>query len=304
MCIELQGPAIAKPVFRSLKELNRDFQQRQTCVTHDFRSLEELTQDFQRRQLVANQHFRSLNQLKCDFQQRHVIANRDFRSLAQLSQEFQKRQAANVDACRAVLDSESSCSQNVMVNSVHVLFGPAGTVQSIQVHIHQPPASRCCKAELNPAACYSRAELLSVFGALRAAGGRAPPVPRPVIRTVHMPCTTTKARKNTCVNVYKASCLDDEKLVATMEARLSWESGADAKNVETFGESEGGWSFDDFVAANAKLLLCHPPVKGNLDNSTAASDGTSSERGSLEGDCSEPVEEFLFPLSFLAKDPM
>merc|ERR1712224_436250 len=115
-----------------------------------------------------------------------------------------------------------------------------------------------------------------------------------------MGCTTTKAWRNTHVNLYKQDPnLDDENSLAKMEARLSWESGADAKNVETFGERTAGWTFDDFVAVNAKLPLCHAPIKSDLDNSTAASDGASSERGSLAGgeagDGAEPLEGPLFP---------
>lgn len=305
MCIDSQGPAGAKPVglrslkelrrdfqqrqigpavakltgFRSLKELSQNFQQRQIGAKRGFRSLEDLSRDFQQRQAMTKRGFRSLDQLNRAFQQRQMFANRTFRSLDQLSQEFQRLQTANV------LDSEVQdwgCSKNGMVNSLHLLLGPAGTVQCIEIHIVQPPPAKCRKAQGNASACYNRAELLGIFGALHAAGRRALAMPSPVIRTVHLPRTIMNVRRTPRVNLHEQDRnLDDERSIAKMETRLSWESGANAKNVETFGEHEGSWTFDDFVAANAKLPLCHAPVKGEPDNSTAASDGTASEHGSL-----------------------
>jgi hypothetical protein len=49
-------------------------------------------------------------------------------------------------------------------------------------------------------------------------------------------------------------CLDDEVLVAALEARLSRESGADAHNFETFGDDcAGGWSFEAALEANEQF---------------------------------------------------
>jgi len=47
-------------------------------------------------------------------------------------------------------------------------------------------------------------------------------------------------------------CLDDERILASLEARLDKESGADALNIQTFGTS-AGWSFEEAVEANNKL---------------------------------------------------
>mmetsp|Transcript_69352 Transcript_69352/g.224212 ORF Transcript_69352/g.224212 Transcript_69352/m.224212 type:complete len:431 (+) Transcript_69352:92-1384(+) len=47
--------------------------------------------------------------------------------------------------------------------------------------------------------------------------------------------------------------LDDEDLIVEMEDRLSRESGADAKNFETFGDCLGGWTFEEALEANARL---------------------------------------------------
>ncbi|CAK0886711.1 unnamed protein product [Prorocentrum cordatum] len=55
---------------------------------------------------------------------------------------------------------------------------------------------------------------------------------------------------------YHAS-FDDEYLIGKLEERLSKESGFDDMNEETFGESSG-WSFEEAVAANAKLAATLP----------------------------------------------
>lgn len=120
-----------------------------------------------------------------------------------------------------------------------------------------------------------------------------------------MPRTKAKGVKANGINLYEEDPnLDDEKCLVKLEARLSRESGADAKNSETFGDCEGGWSFDDAVQANAKLALSHFSPKGDLDTSTAASDGTSSEHGSHTGDTVELRSEPLSPLSFMLNYPM
>lgn len=47
---------------------------------------------------------------------------------------------------------------------------------------------------------------------------------------------------------------DDEQLLAALETRLSCESGADAKNVETFPHDDAGsWSYEQAAEANAAL---------------------------------------------------
>lgn len=57
---------------------------------------------------------------------------------------------------------------------------------------------------------------------------------------------------------YEDPRLDDEELVAELEARLDRELGADAKNFETFGD-EGddwcaqGWTFEEALFANSRL---------------------------------------------------
>jgi cold shock CspA family protein len=92
------------------------------------------------------------------------------------------------------------------------------------------------------------------------------------------------------------ACLDDEDLIATMEARLSRESGFDVMNKETFGESYiSGWSFEEAVAANAKLSSCHL-LSGVVELSMTAKDleelggEPTTAGGSADGAETSPME--------------
>jgi hypothetical protein len=68
--------------------------------------------------------------------------------------------------------------------------------------------------------------------------------------------------------------LDDEMLIVALEERLSRESGADARNRDTFGDCAGGWSFKEALEANQLLRRqkqqqahywsgCQPPWEAN-----------------------------------------
>lgn len=112
------------------------------------------------------------------------------------------------------------------------------------------PEVHPCSEEPNAVPVYARRELLAVLQSLVQADKASDECSFP-IRTVHMPhCEVYSQRRG---RYAKDPRLDDEDLLVEMEDRLSRESGADAKNVETFGECFGGWSFEEAVEANARL---------------------------------------------------
>jgi len=93
---------------------------------------------------------------------------------------------------------------------------------------------------------FSREALLGVRAVLLAAG-HLQPAPKLVMGTV----SVLEAEA-----VAEDPRLDDEMLISRLEARLSRESGADARNEETFGSdmaSSGGWSFEEALEANGRL---------------------------------------------------
>jgi len=104
---------------------------------------------------------------------------------------------------------------------------------------------------------YSKSQLLSVFNTMRAKDNRR--------RT-----WKSSAQRKLGIRTLKWSPdlsddedgeddtqprnLDDCDLLAQLETRLSRESGADAKNAETFGAGcDSGWSFEEAVKANVLL---------------------------------------------------
>jgi cold shock CspA family protein len=105
--------------------------------------------------------------------------------------------------------------------------------------------------------------------------------------------------------------LDDEYLIGKIEERLSKESGFDDANDETFGESRG-WSFEEAVAANARLAAgarlaaakadweySGPPADISVDSSDSTADGTPTGRSGGQSRSNSPdpclvqAEEFL-----------
>jgi len=72
--------------------------------------------------------------------------------------------------------------------------------------------------------------------------------------------------------------LDDESLVVKMEIRLSRESGADAKNADTFGEDcGGGWTFEEAVKANATILRREQSLTSTASTPTLSTTSTAEE---------------------------
>lgn len=211
------------------------------AANHGFRSLEELSRNFQQRQIAAKRGFRSLKELSKDFQERQIIAKCGFRSLNELIQDFQQRSIINLDACQMYTTTELPAAK------------PANLV-----------------------ACYDRAELLAAFGALRAAGDHASAMVGRGIRTIYLPWTKAKAAR--------ANGLDERRFV-TMEARLAGESVAaypsymkNMKNDETFGMCERVNVSGHVNVAGHSIPLSYFSNEGDLDSSTAASDGTSAEQ--------------------------
>ncbi|CAK0834464.1 unnamed protein product, partial [Prorocentrum cordatum] len=117
-------------------------------------------------------------------------------------------------------------------------------------------------------ASFTRGQLLGAFRRLGRPYGKASKVG---ILSVRLPkvqgqrrwgcsdsCSDSGASADDSSWMEEDACLDDEDLIATMEIRLSRESGFDVMNEETFGESYScGWSFEEAVAANAKLSSYH-----------------------------------------------
>lgn len=104
--------------------------------------------------------------------------------------------------------------------------------------------------------------------------------------------------------------LDDEYLIGKLEERLSRESGFDDMNEETFGESSG-WSFEEAVAANAKLAVGLPFGLGAAAlaaaeaaeknwNSTLA--GSTTGSGSSDAGYSPCESPWSSPVLCAAKD--
>lgn len=70
--------------------------------------------------------------------------------------------------------------------------------------------------------------------------------------------------------------LNDEHCVIKLEARLSHESGADANNIDTFGDSvKGGWSFEQALDANSKVGQLQFGLQSGDSTPTAAADAAS-----------------------------
>lgn len=112
---------------------------------------------------------------------------------------------------------------------------------------------------------YSREELLAAQAVLKAAGRLQAPRGF-ALRTVPTPAPATSVAAQAhaprppkgvawVADVEEDQRLNDERIVAQLEAALSRESGFDEKNFETFGAlaAAGGWSFEAAVEANARI---------------------------------------------------
>lgn len=89
---------------------------------------------------------------------------------------------------------------------------------------------------------YNRDMMLGVFKALAASNQHQR---RPTFKlfTVPMPSRADEEDPH----------LDDERLIARLEARLDKETGADDFNMQTFGTTTVGWTFEEAVKANEKI---------------------------------------------------
>lgn len=119
---------------------------------------------------------------------------------------------------------------------------------------------------------YSRQILLSTFGALRKSGSL-------LKENAAVPCLLCMPGPKSWhheKSLYEEDPnLNDEECVIRLEARLSHESGADANNAETFGDgAKGGWTFEEAVEANSKVLGC---FFGSGDSSSTATGDSASE---------------------------
>merc|ERR1719218_391799 len=97
------------------------------------------------------------------------------------------------------------------------------------------------------------------------------------------PCTTRRAER-------EDPYLDDERLLARLEARLDQEGGADALNIQTFGAgSGGGWSFEEAVKANEKLRIDSDVSDWTQECTTAT--GSFCEAASLDPSLEAEISE-------------
>lgn len=154
--------------------------------------------------------------------------------------------------------------------------------------------------QVHGAPTYNRDELVKVFAKIgrridRHPGLRLSAISFPTEFSSGSSCSSTSG--SCCSNEEAAdtlrvrhASLDDEYLIGKLEERLSKESGFDDMNEETFGESSG-WSFEEAVAANARLAqkldFGHGLSVGGVCSSTLAS--STADSGSSAADCS-PAE--------------
>mmetsp|Transcript_11292 Transcript_11292/g.19615 ORF Transcript_11292/g.19615 Transcript_11292/m.19615 type:complete len:348 (+) Transcript_11292:81-1124(+) len=278
-------------VFRPLSELNREFEERRA---HKFKSLEELTRDFQEKR--QSSHNRTSEAVKIE----HKDAVKESRSEAQTME---------------------SCSSQYCVGSVERVFEGRGfgfitpndgtndvflhcsDIKESSERLHVGAKVRF-QVEVDATSGKKRARNATILdSAPKAVAANTSSFPRDQlldmmhiilaskaarregdlrIHTVYMP-----KREHAATSSVEDPTLDDEKLIAKLEERLSKESGADAMNMETFGTCRGGWSFEEALAANAKLLPNERAASARAHHpeecpSTASSGGASSEHPSSD----------------------
>jgi CspA family cold shock protein len=151
--------------------------------------------------------------------------------------------------------------------------------------------SKVCEAETSialqssadPATqVYNRQFLVSTLGCLRRSVGFLNDNPG-VPTTRYMP-------RNNGKSLYEENPeLNDEDCVIRLEARLSYESGADKNNADTFGDAvKGGWSFEEALEANNKFARCR----------FGSGDSTPTQVGDSSSEC-ECAGQDLSPISRL-----
>lgn len=299
--------------FRSLEELNREFIPRRLAdcgpSTCGFRTLRELTQNFQH-QRETDKEARKVQQpppkeveqtspigastgiLKKIFEGRgfgFIAPDRDhgdgdvFLHFSDISGGGAR--GLGVGA-RVRYDGEPDvASGRLRAKNVSILSSVTNEAPSREQNHEDapgicPPTSRA----------YNRDIMLGIFKALVAKPSvLASKRPRLKIFTVAIPSIADAETEN-----IEDPHLDDERLLAKLEARLDQESGADAKNMETFGASPGaGWSYEEALAANEKLQCAHEceesTVGGTSERSSDASSLTRSHANSEDSDASEDV---------------
>lgn len=206
----------------------------------------EVEQHFERR--VRRHCLRSLEELCRDFKWRR---GKHFRPLKELTLDFQRRQAIRL----RVLDELAQDSKQRHGES-------HGTMTQALPELPM----------------YERTQLLAVLKSMGKARAERK-LGALGISTLRLPSLAAGAAQpaRSCPYIEDPR-LDDESIVADIEARLSRESGADAKNAETFGGECGpGWTFEEAVQANRAFKELEGCV------STVASGSEPSERASESG---------------------
>lgn len=267
--------------FRSLEELNQEFIQRK----HGFRSIKELTKDFQEHQQAhvieeepAITHGTGI--LKKIFEGRgfgFITPDQDHGAgdVFLHFSDVASGGARNLGIGTWVrYDIEpDTASGRLRAKNVTVLPSTPSTTASESPSVSVEGTS---PVPSSTARVYNRDAMLGVLQALSvcrkldsSASLRLTTVPMPPS------CASRSADQ-------EDPYLDDERLLAKLEARLDKETGADAWNMQTFGTCSG-WSFEEAVAANARLR-----ITTDIEDSTT---GSGSFCDNPDNDVSERGEE-------------
>lgn len=232
--------------------------QESACTGRRLRSLDDLTQDYDLRRnlsprpgaLPRSSSKQSVSMVKSGFCTGSV---RKF--LPQKGFGFITEHGTSADIFFHISDLADSTSKDLSVGVVVQYTCEAGVrtghLQAKSMTIVEHATTLAEPAVLSTAVdCtlrYGREQLLAVSFALRSSEGFKSDSKSCALRTLFVPSFDGTANEN--------PELDDEFLLTVMEARLSKESGADVNNADTFGETDcnSGWSFEEAVAANAKI---------------------------------------------------
>uniref|UniRef100_A0A7S0FMJ9 Uncharacterized protein n=1 Tax=Pyrodinium bahamense TaxID=73915 RepID=A0A7S0FMJ9_9DINO len=199
---------------------------------------------------ARRQYLRPLEELRRDFERRR--AGR-FRPLKELTLDFERRQAARRRA----------------------LGGPAQ--EDLKQHHGESHGEVTQAPPKLPT--YGRAQLLAVIGAMGEASAEANRGALG-ISVLRVPSLAAGAARPARPSQYTEDPrLDDTRIVARIEARLSRESGANSRNAETFGGDCGaGWTFAEALRANRALQElegCASTAAGSEPSERASEIGTS-----------------------------
>jgi cold shock CspA family protein len=280
--------------FRSLEELNAVFSERRTI---GLRSLGELSKEFQRQQPAQEAKEAkeatdtgSSGVLKKIFEGRgfgFITPDRDhgagdvFLHFSDVTGTGARSLAIGTWVRYDV--EPDVASGRLRAKNVSILNSTPSKTPAESPSIQEVPEQT---AEVAPTSSsssqsYNRDIMLGVFKSL-AASSQLGTRSRLKLSTVHVPRPSRVDQED--------PCLDDERLIARLEARLDKETGADDSNMQTFGTCSG-WSFEEAVAANEKLR-----ITARSEDSTAAgsfdepADVSVSERGE-ESDASDDRKE-------------